>query len=145
MLVKIHQSLLDIPEDQWDRVNVDSNPFTSYAFLSSLEESASIGYKTGWLPRYLAIYDDRGNLTGALPMYEKHHSWGEYVFDWAWAQAYDRAGLSYYPKLVSAVPFTPAPSRRRRSKRDWSASFVDSISRPRNEIATASTRSRRTR
>ena len=112
MLVKIHQSLLDIPEDQWDRVNVDSNPFTSYAFLSSLEESASIGYKTGWLPRYLAIYDDRGNLAGALPMYEKHHSWGEYVFDWAWANAWQQAGLAYYPKLVVAVPFSPVSGQR---------------------------------
>ena len=112
MLVKIYQSLLDIPAKQWDRVNVDGNPFTSYAFLSSLEESASIGNKTGWLPRYLAIYDESGNLAGALPMYEKHHSWGEYVFDWAWANAWQQCGLAYYPKLIVAVPFSPVSGQR---------------------------------
>ena len=112
MLVKIYQSLLDIPAKQWDRVNVDGNPFTSYAFLSSLEESASIGNKTGWLPRYLVMHDESGNLAGALPMYEKHHSWGEYVFDWAWANAWQQCGLAYYPKLIVAVPFSPVSGQR---------------------------------
>ena len=112
MLVKIYQSLLDIPAKQWDRVNIDDNPFTSYAFLSSLEESASIGNKTGWLPRYLVMHDESGNLAGALPMYEKHHSWGEYVFDWAWANAWQQCGLAYYPKLIVAVPFSPVSGQR---------------------------------
>jgi len=112
MLVKIYQSILDIPADQWDKVNVDGNPFTSYAFLSSLEESASIGNKTGWLPRYLVVCDESGNLAGALPMYEKHHSWGEYVFDWAWANAWQQSGLAYYPKLIVAVPFSPVSGQR---------------------------------
>ena len=112
MLVKIYQSLLDIPAKQWDRVNVDGNPFTSYAFLSSLEESASIGNKTGWLPRYLVMHDNNGDLAGALPMYEKHHSWGEYVFDWAWANAWQQCGLAYYPKLIVAVPFSPVSGQR---------------------------------
>lgn len=66
---------------------------------------------TGWTPRHLTLYQD-GVLRGAMPLYEKSHSWGEFVFDWAWAEAYQRAGLEYYPKLVSAVPFTPATSSR---------------------------------
>lgn len=67
--------------------------------------------ETGWTPRHLTLYAD-GELRGAMPLYEKSHSWGEFVFDWAWAQAYERAGLDYYPKLVSATPFTPAQSTR---------------------------------
>ena len=67
--------------------------------------------ETGWTPRHLTLHQD-GELRAAMPLYEKSHSWGEFVFDWAWAQAYERAGLSYYPKLVSAVPFTPAQSSR---------------------------------
>lgn len=66
---------------------------------------------SGWTPRHLTLYE-QGVLRAAMPLYEKTHSWGEFVFDWAWAQAYQRAGLSYYPKLVSTVPFTPAPSTR---------------------------------
>jgi predicted N-acyltransferase len=67
--------------------------------------------ETGWVPRHLSLHKD-GELRAAMPLYEKHHSWGEFVFDWAWAQAYERAGIPYYPKLVSAVPFTPAQSSR---------------------------------
>ena len=82
-----------------------------HAFLRAAEESRSVAPETGWTPRHLTFFE-KGRLRGALPLYEKSHSWGEFVFDWAWAQAYERAGLDYYPKLVSAAPFTPAQSSR---------------------------------
>jgi len=112
MPAEIHDSLLDISTSDWNRLNQDNNPFTSYAFLSALEESGSIGGDTGWLPKYLLIRDKNNNLAGALPMYEKHHSWGEYVFDWAWANAWQQYGLAYYPKLIVAVPFSPVSGKR---------------------------------
>lgn len=112
MQAEIHNTLLDISPDEWDRLNQDGNPFTSYAFLSALEESGSIGGETGWLPKYLCLRDRKGKLAAALPMYEKHHSWGEYVFDWAWANAWQQCGLAYYPKLIVAVPFSPVSGHR---------------------------------
>ncbi len=112
MQAEIHHTLLDISSEEWDALNLDGNPFTSYAFLSALEESGSIGGETGWLPEYLCLRDSNGKLTAALPMYEKHHSWGEYVFDWAWANAWQQCGLAYYPKLIVAVPFSPVSGHR---------------------------------
>jgi predicted N-acyltransferase len=112
MQIEIANSILGIPSYQWDKLNGDGNPFTSHAFLSALEESGSISGETGWLPRYLLMRNDSGVLTGALPMYEKHHSWGEYVFDWAWANAWQQCGLNYYPKLIVAVPFSPVSGHR---------------------------------
>ena len=112
MEIEITDTLLDIPATQWNKLNKDGNPFTSHAFLTALEESKSIGGETGWIPRYLLLWDNNGNLAGALPMYEKHHSWGEYVFDWAWANAWQQYGLAYYPKLVVAVPFSPVTGHR---------------------------------
>jgi predicted N-acyltransferase len=82
-----------------------------HAFLQAAENSGSVAPETGWTPRHLTLFE-KGRLRGAMPLYEKSHSWGEFVFDWAWAQAYQRAGLDYYPKLVSAAPFTPAQSSR---------------------------------
>jgi predicted N-acyltransferase len=112
MQIEIANSILGIPAYQWDNLNGDGNPFTSYAFLSALEESGSIGGETGWVPRYLLMRDSKGVLAGVLPMYEKHHSWGEYVFDWAWANAWQQCGLAYYPKLIVAVPFSPVSGHR---------------------------------
>lgn len=86
-------------------------PFLRHAFLSAAESSGSVCAETGWTPRHLTLRH-AGELRAAMPLYEKNHSWGEFVFDWAWARAYEQAGLSYYPKLVSAVPFTPAQSSR---------------------------------
>jgi len=87
------------------------NPFLSHAFLSALEDSGCASPETGWQPQYLTGW--RGaDLVAALPLYAKTHSWGEFVFDWAWAEAYQRHGLNYYPKLVSAVPFTPVAGAR---------------------------------
>jgi uncharacterized protein len=88
------------------------NPFISHAFLSALEESGSVGGRTGWLAQHLMLKSTDGMLLGAVPCYVKSHSRGEYVFDRGWAEAYERAGGSYYPKLQVSVPFTPATGRR---------------------------------
>lgn len=87
-------------------------PFLQHAFLASLEDSGCVGVDTGWIPHFLVHRNRNGSLDGALPLYVKHHSYGEYVFDWAWADAYHRHGLHYYPKLLSAVPFTPVTGPR---------------------------------
>jgi predicted N-acyltransferase len=89
-----------------------SNPFVSHAFLSSLEASHSVGGRSGWQPRHILAEDEAGMLVGAAPCYVKSHSRGEYVFDHGWAEAFERAGGSYYPKLQVAVPFTPVPGPR---------------------------------
>lgn len=90
----------------------DANPFLTHAFLSALEESGSVGGRTGWTPRHLLARDSQGQATGAVPAYAKNHSRGEYVFDHAFAEALTRAGGRYYPKLQVSVPFTPATGRR---------------------------------
>lgn len=97
---------------EWDRCAGDDNPFVSYAFLSALEDSGSVSAESGWLPQHLTLRDAAGRLLGAMPLYVKGHSHGEYVFDYAIADAYERAGGRYYPKLLSAVPFTPVPGPR---------------------------------
>jgi uncharacterized protein len=88
------------------------NPFVSYAFLSALEDSGCVGRKTGWAPLHILVEDEAGKLVGAAPCYLKSNSMGEYVFDHSWADAYERAGGRYYPKLQVAVPFTPATGPR---------------------------------
>src|SRR5512133_2424545 len=88
------------------------NPFISYDFLSALEVSQSVRARTGWQPMHVLAEDAEGRLLGAVPCYVKSHSRGEYVFDHGWAEAYERAGGSYYPKLQVSVPFTPATGRR---------------------------------
>ncbi|WP_029009830.1 GNAT family N-acetyltransferase [Azospirillum halopraeferens] len=97
---------------QWDACAGPDNPFVRHAFLSALEESGSAVTGTGWQPVHLVALDAGGGMTGAAPMYAKSHSYGEYVFDHAWANAYERAGGRYYPKLQVAVPFTPVPGPR---------------------------------
>src|SRR5437870_4768067 len=86
-------------------------PFMRHEYLAALHASGSATADTGWLPQFLAIERD-GTLVAACPLYLKDHSYGEYVFDWAWADAYQRHGLAYYPKLLNAVPFTPVPGPR---------------------------------
>ena len=111
----------DIARDEWDSLAGSSrfitsaeyyNPFISHAYLSSLEESGAVSAETGWMPRHLVLEDENGRLLGALPAYIKSHSMGEYIFDHGWADAYDRAGGRYYPKLQSSIPFTPATGPR---------------------------------
>jgi predicted N-acyltransferase len=95
----------------WDRLN-NGNPFTSHAFLSALEDSGSVGPRTGWSPAPIVIRSEDGSIAGALPAYLKSHSQGEYIFDHHWADAYERAGGQYYPKLQIASPFSPVPGPR---------------------------------
>ena len=107
---RIVESLDAIPAEAWDRLH-GGNPTLAHAFLDSLHRSGCASPATGWAPRYLTRWDG-GELAGAVPLYAKSHSYGEYVFDWAWADAYERHGLAYYPKLLAAVPFTPATGPR---------------------------------
>ena len=111
MKVTVHDSIASIDGDAWNALAGADYPFLRHEFLELAETSGSVTPDAGWTPRHLALYDG-ARLRAAMPLYEKSHSWGEFVFDWAWAQAYGRAGFDYYPKLVSAVPFTPAPSTR---------------------------------
>ena len=97
---------------EWDALTDGGNPFVSHAFLSTLEDSGSVGEGTGWTPAPITIHDPQGGLAAALPAYVKTHSQGEYVFDHSWADAWERAGGDYYPKLQIAVPFTPATGPR---------------------------------
>jgi len=94
----------------WDDLTGQDDPFIEHAFLHALEQSGSVGGESGWKSTHVVVRD-AGRLVGALPLYVKQHSYGEYIFDWAWASAAERAGLRYYPKLVSMVPFTPATGR----------------------------------
>src|SRR5437667_8482692 len=110
--VKLVNRIAEIPAAAWDTCAGDENPFLGHAFLEALEASGSATAKTGWLPQHLALEDENGRLVGAVPLYLKSHSYGEYVFDHGWAAAYERAGGSYYPKLQVSVPFTPAAGRR---------------------------------
>ena len=101
-----------IPAAAWDRCAGTDNPFVSHAFLLALEESGSVGERAGWRPSHAILQDAAGTLVGCAPLYLKGHSYGEYVFDHGWAEAYQRAGGRYYPKLQLAVPFTPVPGPR---------------------------------
>ena len=111
MKVTVHDSISSLAREDWDALAGDEYPFLKHAFLDLAERTGSVSPDAGWTPRHLSLQDG-GKLRAAMPLYEKTHSWGEFVFDWAWARAYEQAGLDYYPKLVSAVPFTPAPSTR---------------------------------
>ncbi|WP_085899862.1 GNAT family N-acetyltransferase [Kiloniella majae] len=114
--VEVHPGINTIPPEAWDRCArndaPDNNPFISHAFLSALEESESVCAETGWQPQHLTIMGDNGTIVACAPLYLKSHSYGEYVFDWSWANAYERAGRAYYPKLQSAVPFSPVTGKR---------------------------------
>lgn len=117
--IRIHQSLEEIPPEDWDACACPetsdggrpADPFTTHRFLNALERSGSVGKNTGWHPQHLSAQAN-GQVIGVLPLYVKTHSQGEYVFDHGWADAYERAGGQYYPKLQSAVPFTPVTGRR---------------------------------
>jgi uncharacterized protein len=123
--IRVISALRDVSAQMWDscanpedssardgRCQFGYNPFTSYAFLSSLEQSKSVSAKTGWQPHHLLVETDDHQIVAAAPCYLKSHSRGEYVFDHGWAEAYERAGGNYYPKLQVSVPFTPAAGRR---------------------------------
>src|SRR3954454_4392882 len=108
----VHGAIREIQAAEWDSCAGDANPTVSHAFLDILEQSGSATARAGWAPQHLALAGPGGPLVGAAPIYLKSHSYGEYVFDWGWADAYERAGGRYYPKLLCAVPFTPVPGPR---------------------------------
>jgi len=114
--LRVAETLKDIAPAQWDACALapgsGGNPFLSHAFLKALEDSKSVGRRTGWQPQYLLAESEDGMLLGAAPLYLKGHSQGEYIFDQGWAQAFERAGGRYYPKLQVAIPFTPVPGPR---------------------------------
>jgi len=111
---QVFGDIASIGRDAWTRLvarDADANPFVHYDYLHALEASGCVGQRTGWTPQHLALW--RGaELAAAVPLYVKSHSFGEYVFDWGWADAYARYGLRYYPKLVAAVPFAPVAGTR---------------------------------
>ncbi|MES2146471.1 MAG: peptidogalycan biosysnthesis protein, partial [Pseudomonadota bacterium] len=109
-VASIHSGIAEIGQQRWDAL-AGGNPFLSWAFLSSLEESGSVGPGTGWSPAPILVEDHRTAIAAA-PAYLKSHSQGEYVFDHGWAEAWHNAGGQYYPKLQVAVPFTPVPGPR---------------------------------
>lgn len=102
----------EIAPAAWDACAGSDNPFVSHAFLRALEDSKSVGSRTGWQPHHVVLADAGGEVLAVAPLYAKTHSQGEYVFDHGWAQAYEHAGGQYYPKLQVAVPFTPVPGPR---------------------------------
>ncbi len=110
MKLHVATSLADVDVQAWNRLAGD-DPFLQHAFLHALHETGCAAPDTGWTAQYLLLESEDG-LAGALPLYLKAHSYGEYVFDWAWADAYQRHGLAYYPKLIGAVPFTPVVGAR---------------------------------
>jgi predicted N-acyltransferase len=121
---RIVSSLADVGQAQWDgllaahsrtngatEIEPEINPFLRYAFLHAMHETGCAAVDSGWQPQYITVWHGE-ELAGAMPLYVKWHSYGEYVFDWAWADAYQRHGLEYYPKLLSAIPFTPVTGAR---------------------------------
>ncbi|MEO0369618.1 MAG: peptidogalycan biosysnthesis protein, partial [Pseudomonadota bacterium] len=107
----MHSALSEVDKDNWDSLVPDDHAFLKYDFLALLESSGCVSADRGWIPSHFAAYSD-GRLVGAMPCYRKSHSYGEYIFDWAWADAYYRNGADYYPKLSNAIPFTPATGPR---------------------------------
>ena len=108
--LKVLDSLSDVPAADWNALAGD-HPMLSHAFLHALHETGCASERSGWSPQYVTAWED-GRLTGAMPVYLKSHSYGEYVFDWAWADAYQRHGLAYYPKALCAIPFSPVTGSR---------------------------------
>ena len=108
MRIRVLDSIGEVAAGDWNALAGGSQPFVRHEFLHALEASGCVSAETGWQPCHLLLLDDERNTNvGAMPLYLKSHSRGEFVFDWAWASAYQRAGYDYYPKLLNAIPFTP--------------------------------------
>ncbi|MDZ7627309.1 MAG: GNAT family N-acetyltransferase [Parvularculaceae bacterium] len=127
LTVEIAEAIVTVPSVEWDRLAAPdaatANPFVSHAFLSALERSRSVGPGTGWTPRHVLLRRS-GTIIGVAPCYLKDHSYGEYIFDHGWADAYNRAGGRYFPKLLCAVPFTPATGPRLLAEDDAAQSLL---------------------
>ena len=111
MQYSVIESVESFESEDWNRIAGTENPFTRHEFLLALEEHDCVGEKYGWWPRFVVAYDN-DKLVGAVPLYLKDNSYGEFVFDWSWADAYKRTGLKYYPKYVASIPYTPATGPR---------------------------------
>ena len=111
LTLTLHPAIAEIGSAAWDACAGDGNPFLSHGFLSAMEDSGSANARTGWLPQHAVLRRDEA-IVAVVPMYAKSHSYGEYVFDHGWANALERAGGRYYPKLQAAVPFSPVPGPR---------------------------------
>mgnify|MGYP000364256497 CR=1 FL=1 len=110
--IEILDRLSDVSAAEWNALHgPDAGPFLKHEFLSALEETGCVGGTTGWQVAHLVLKQD-GQLIGAIPLYLKQHSYGEFVFDWSWAQAYEQRGLQYYPKALCAIPFSPVQGSR---------------------------------
>lgn len=127
--------IADVAAEAWDACAGSANPFVSHAFLKALEDSESVGGRSGWQPVHAVLEDGGGALVACAPLYVKSHSYGEYVFDHGWAEAYQRAGGRYYPKLQLCVPFTPVPGPRLLTRADQPAATRDALARGLIEIA----------
>jgi hypothetical protein len=120
--------IAEIPADAWDALDTQQNPFLRHAYLAALEDTGRVGGESGWTPRHLLVRDgDR--ISGAIPLYEKSHSWGEFIFDFRWAEASHRAGIDWYPKFVAAVPYTPVTGPRLLVAPDAPAGSRDELAR----------------
>ena len=108
---RFHAAIDQLPADAWDALRADANPFVSHAFLDALERSGCIRPDWGWQAHHLGLHEE-GQLLAAAPLYLKGNSHGEFVFDWSWASAWERAGGAYYPKLLNGVPYSPVPGPR---------------------------------
>jgi predicted N-acyltransferase len=127
MPLSVLHRLSDLPAAQWDALLTTAQPFVRHAFLSSLEDSGSLGQGSGWRAEHL-LHMDHGQLLAAMPGYRKWHSYGEYVFDHGWADACRRAGIDYYPKLLCAVPFSPVSGPRLLAARpEHGVALLDSL------------------
>ena len=111
MNINFLDSIEQIPKSDWNKLNASACPLTSYDFFQALELSQSVSCAQGWQPHHMVVQNE-GLIDGIMPLYIKQHSWGEYVFDWDWAHAYEEHNLPYYPKLVGTIPFTPVTSNK---------------------------------
>lgn len=112
MTIEVFDKFSNFKNSDWNKISKNHNPCLSYDFINLAELTGCASEQTGWKPRHLALFDYKGNLRAGMLLYEKYHSWGEYIFDFAWAQAYQNHNLPYYPKLISCIPFTPISSNK---------------------------------
>jgi predicted N-acyltransferase len=124
--IQVCGSMSEIPASQWNALIGTTLPFLKHQYLSALENNQAVGKEFGWIPQYLTIWD-KDKLIGAVPMYLKFNSYGEFVFDWAWADAYARSGLEYYPKLVIATPYNPITGQRLLILADYNITEISNL------------------